>query len=109
MKSTEEVKAFANHCRNIAMELDDKIGQFERVCVETNGDVYCVLETFCDEDTYTIDITPYLETPLSELRAKRAEREQLEQEEIAKYEARQARLREELERKEYERLKAKFE
>jgi hypothetical protein len=108
MKTPAEIKAFVNHCKDIAVELDDKSHQFERVCIQLNGEVYCVLED-SNEDTYTLDLTDYLNAPMADLRAKREERERLIRDEISKHEVRQTRFRLALERSEYERLKAKFE
>lgn len=108
MKTPAEIKAFVNHCKEIAVELNNKDGHFERVSIDANGGVYCVFDDHNDY-TYTVDISEYLETPMSELRAKHALRERLLQEEIAKYQATIARIKEMSERNEYERLKARFE
>ena len=90
------------------MELNKEEGRFERVSIDANGEVYCVFDDHNDY-TYTVDISDYLETPISELRAKRADNERMEQEEIAKYHATLARIKEMSDRAEYERLKARFE
>ena len=108
MTTLSDIKAFMNHCKDIAVELNNKDGHFERVSIDANGEVYCVFDDYSDY-TYTIDISDYIDTPISELRAKRAEIERLEQEEIAKYQATIARIKEMSERKEYERLKVKYE
>jgi cell division protein ZapA (FtsZ GTPase activity inhibitor) len=108
MTTLSDIKAFMNHCKDIAVELNNKDGLFDRVSIDANGEVYCVFDDYSDY-TYTIDISDYIDTPISELRAKRAESERLEQEQIAKYQATIARIKEMSERNEYERLKAKYE
>lgn len=108
MKTPQDIKAFVQHCKDIACEVSSSQGNFERIEVGFDLMIYVVFEEI-DSEIITVNITPYLETPISELRAKRAERERLEQEKMDKYLTAQARMRLELERKEYERLKAKFE
>ena len=96
MKTPLEIKEFAEHCKNIAVQLDQRQGIYDSLRLELNGNVYAVFDVCVDE--YCIDITKYINSPMSVIH-----------EESTRAFENLKRMREELERLQYERLKAKFE